>query len=274
MADQTVPQPENAVPGSNPHPAKLPRARPAALLVSKEGEDFPELLKTVRRRVDLGTTGNANARLRQTRTGDLLIEVSGGVDAAELIRKKVSRSLGPETKVRRLENSASIVIRDLDGETSKDEIMEVLSDLNIVGARCVSILKAYGGSQSAVVVLLVTAARPPRGRMPVMNQFLQINLRKSGSARNMMEQTVRELASEILILSEIPRDPSDTSKGVSTTDGTNCVALLPSANFIAISSGRGRGFACMQFPGLLIYSCYFRPGGPVAGCKDGLSNLE
>lgn len=43
--------------------------------------------------------------------------------------------------------------------------------------------------------------------------FLQRNLRKSGSVRSLMEQTANELALEILILSEIPRSPSDTRDG-------------------------------------------------------------
>lgn len=155
----TIPLPENAIPVSQPRPARLPRVRPAALLVSREGKDFPELLKKIRRRVDPGTTGNAITKLRQMRSGDLLIEVSGGVESAEQVPKEVSRFLGPEVNVHRLKNSAPVVIRDLDSETSKEEIMKALSSLEIVGARYVSIKKAYGGSQSAVVVLPVTAAK-------------------------------------------------------------------------------------------------------------------
>lgn len=97
-----------------------------------------------------------------------------------------------------------------------------------------------------------------------MIKYLQINLRKSGSARQIMDQTLRELGSEILILSEIPRSPPDTDVLVSSQDAKCSIALSPVANFAAISSGRGVGFAYMQFPGLLVYSCYIRTGGPVA----------
>lgn len=40
-----------------------------------------------------------------------------------------------------------------------------------------------------------------------MVKFIQINLRKSDPARRLLEQTVRELGSDILIMSEISRGP-------------------------------------------------------------------
>lgn len=44
-----------------------------------------------------------------------------------------------------------------------------------------------------------------------MIRFLQINLRKSGLARRLMEQTARKLGADLLILSEVPQGTLDTA---------------------------------------------------------------
>lgn len=89
-----------------------------------------------------------------------------------------------------------------------------------------------------------------------MMKVLQINLRKSGPARALMEQTVRELGSDLLILSEIPRGPPDSERLVSSGDRKAAVALTQTATTMPTDSGRGPGFAYMQFPGLLVFRCY------------------
>lgn len=66
-------------------PAKLPRSRPLAFMVKKDGEEFSELLKTVRSKVDPEVTGNAISRLRKSKNGDLLIVINGGNESAEVV---------------------------------------------------------------------------------------------------------------------------------------------------------------------------------------------
>lgn len=104
--------------------------------------------------------------------------------------------------------------------------------------------------------------------------FLQVNLRKSGPARRMLEQTSMELGSDLLIMSEIPRGPQDTARWISSSDGTAAVALTNTAFTAPTSYGRGLGYALMQFPELLVYSCYWRPGGPLDLFEGFLANLE
>lgn len=96
-----------------------------------------------------------------------------------------------------------------------------------------------------------------------MIRFLQINLRKSGPARHLIEQTALELGTDLLILSKIPRGPPNSPRWTSSADSKAAVALTTTTMLAAIDSGRGPGFAFMQFSGLLVYSCYWRPGGPL-----------
>lgn len=107
-----------------------------------------------------------------------------------------------------------------------------------------------------------------------MFRFLQINLRKSRSARRLIEQTARELGTNLLILSKIPKCSPDSRRWTSTSDGKAAVALSTTAAFAATGSGRGPGFVWMSFPGLLVYSYYWRPAGPVSDFKAFLSGLE
>lgn len=92
------------------HQRKQPRARPLAIAVSMAGEEFPELLKTVKRNVDPQVTGDSITKMRRTQKGELLIEVRGGADSANKIRAEVARSLGAAAKIRRLESTSPIEI--------------------------------------------------------------------------------------------------------------------------------------------------------------------
>lgn len=89
-----------------------------------------------------------------------------------------------------------------------------------------------------------------------MLNFLQINLRKSGSARAVMEQTTRELQSDDLLLSKVPRGSPDSSRWVTSTNEKSAVALSTTARLAVTEFSRGLGFACMALSGLLVYSCY------------------
>lgn len=158
-----------AVPKSEPEPSpvgvaktstKALRSRPVAVIVKRGEEQFPELLRTVRSKVDPAVTGTAITRMRQTQQGNLLIEINGGTDTATKMKQEIERSLGPETAVRTTDDLAPVEVRDLDEVTTKEEVLEAtlaLGDTN--GARVVSIRHAYGGAQIAVVLLPKIAAR-------------------------------------------------------------------------------------------------------------------
>lgn len=107
-----------------------------------------------------------------------------------------------------------------------------------------------------------------------MINFLQINLRKSSSARAMMDQTVRELKSDVLLLSEIPRDLPDITRCVKSSDRKSAVVLSATARLAAIKSGKGPGFACMTLPTLLPCICYWKPGCLVEDFEHFLTGLE
>lgn len=74
-------------------------------------------------------TGSSISRMLRTKAEALLIEINGGYDSADVVRGKVTQSLGPETKVHKLEDKFSKEKRDLDGEITKEEVLNALTDL-------------------------------------------------------------------------------------------------------------------------------------------------
>lgn len=123
-------------------------------MVASEGQQFPELLKTIRKNVNPDATGDAIAKMRETQNGKLLIEINGGADSAETVRAEITRSMGPNTSVRLLEDKSPVEILDLDAETTKEEVSDALTKHGGGGAaRVVSLRKCYGRSQTAVVLL-------------------------------------------------------------------------------------------------------------------------
>lgn len=98
------------------------------IIVFKDNIQFLELLKTVTRNVNPGVTGNSITKMRQTKTGDLVIEIIGDANLAEVVRAEVARSLGSGTA----EDFSLIEIRDLDGETTGEEVINALSEKAVI----------------------------------------------------------------------------------------------------------------------------------------------
>lgn len=152
--------PSNGAQTIKPTQTRPPRPKPVALMVRKDGEDFPELLKTVRSGVNPEVTGNSIGRLRKTRNGDLLVVINGGNGPAETVKAEITRALGAGATVRKLENSSVVEIRDLDAETTKEEVLNAVNSTCKEGnSKLVSLRKVVDDTQTAVVSLQSMAAK-------------------------------------------------------------------------------------------------------------------
>lgn len=68
-----------------------------------------------------------------------------------MTKDEVAKSLGPDTKIQKLDDLSTVEIRDLDGEVTKEEVLEAVSGYDDVGAKLVSLRRTYGDSKTAVV---------------------------------------------------------------------------------------------------------------------------
>jgi len=142
-------------------PAGQLRKRPLAILVKRNDDPFPELLKTIRTGVDGAQLGKSISRLRETKNGSLLIEVIGGTAAAEQVRHGVEQTLGSEASVKTMGDSALIELRDLDGLSDAEEVREaIVRETSTSGeVKVISIRRTFGGGQLAIVAVSSETAK-------------------------------------------------------------------------------------------------------------------
>jgi len=89
-----------------------------------------------------------------------------------------------------------------------------------------------------------------------MITFLQINLHRSATAQSLAQQTSASIGAQALLLSEQNWSPARDDRWTVSTDGTCAVVLPPPTEFVADTSGSGRGFAWIQTRNVRTYSCY------------------
>lgn len=142
-------------------PRRRSKLRPGAVLVKRGDSTFADVLKRVKAGVDSGVTGTSITKMRETRKGDLLIEVRGDAVVADTVRKEVEGSCGSGSGVQLLERRSLIEIRDLDCATCDADLVEAVG--RDTGAReeevsVLSLRKAFGGTRTALVLLPQRAA--------------------------------------------------------------------------------------------------------------------
>lgn len=137
------------------------RAKNPAILVKANTEDFPALAKRLKKDASREVTGDRVVGMRQTRSGDMLIEVNGDAQKLEEVRSEIERVAGAGITVSALTQRGVLEIRDIDCWSDKTDVAEAivtqtpaeLGDIKILNMRPV-----FGGTLTAVVQLPVTVA--------------------------------------------------------------------------------------------------------------------
>lgn len=151
---------------------KAPRTRPLTIIIRKDKEDFPALLKTVMQEVNPEVTGTLISKMKQAKIGELIIEVNGGSEAAEVVQKEFERSLGPDATIKKMVDTAAVELHDLDAIITPEEVLEALSrelSGNAGNFRVINLRRTYGGAPTAIVRLSAPLARQlcHKGRLKV-----------------------------------------------------------------------------------------------------------
>lgn len=132
------------------------RTRPAAIVVDiANQDDFPELVKKIRGGVNSEVIGERVVGMRKTRSGGILLEIKGDSSDVEAVRAEVQKSTGGVNVVRTLEQRTMLEIRDLDEWTNEEDVIEAVASATGAGRetlKVISLRKAYGGSQIALVL--------------------------------------------------------------------------------------------------------------------------
>lgn len=99
---------------------------PRAVVIKRGESSFSDTVKNIRTKVNVEAIGDSISKMSETRNGNVLIEILGGNEAAEVVKKKIEKALGPGESVRSLEQRSLIQLRDLDCVTTKEDVSEAI----------------------------------------------------------------------------------------------------------------------------------------------------
>lgn len=140
------------------------RAKPDAILVKRKDQNatFASVLKLMKEKVDQNEVGDRVNKIKQTKSGDLLLQLQKGSNVKE-VKDVIAAAIGTETTVLQLSQLITLDIRDIDGDTSNEEVQAALvSALNLPKeeVKVKAIRPAFGGTQMALVTMARAAALP------------------------------------------------------------------------------------------------------------------
>lgn len=139
---------------------------PNALVIHKKGDlSYAEILSRIKKDPALKDAGECVQKVRRTNAGDLLIVLNKESSAkAPELRNQFEGVLGESATVQSKVQEVDLVIKDLEEDATKEEISVALQralgpDYPATEHSLKSLRKAYGETQTAVVRLMVPAAR-------------------------------------------------------------------------------------------------------------------
>lgn len=145
---------------------KMRPPRPDALVLkAKEGKSYADILRTLKGDPELQDLGSNVTKIRRGATGSLVLVLDRKSSGkAEEWRTLAAEKLSGLTEVARKTEEEAIELRDLDELTNASDILQALKkhlgeETQVSETAVKSLRKAYGGTQTAVVVLPVDQSR-------------------------------------------------------------------------------------------------------------------
>jgi len=93
------------------------------VIVQTKLENYSEVLKKIKSGVNMEAIGNKISVLLQARSGGILIQVTGGSTAAEVVRAEVTKIVETDTLIRTSKQQTFVEFRGLDSLTNTHEIV-------------------------------------------------------------------------------------------------------------------------------------------------------
>lgn len=109
-------------------PPRQRNNRVEAITIHKadNSETYADILRKVKRNIDIEELGIKDTRIRRTATGSLLIQIAGeqSKNQADALAEKVRHVVGEDAKVGRPYRRAEIRISGLDEDTMAEDVVE------------------------------------------------------------------------------------------------------------------------------------------------------
>lgn len=133
--------------------------RPEAIIIGKIGEaTYSDILKKVKKDEKLRKLGEDVNKIRKTRTGEMILELKKSQDGnTNKYKEELTKVLGDQANVKLVGSEKTVVVKDLDEVTTKEEIVEAINGiapnykltLDVVR----SLRKGFAGTQVAMLSL-------------------------------------------------------------------------------------------------------------------------
>ncbi|KAJ8965282.1 hypothetical protein NQ314_004245 [Rhamnusium bicolor] len=152
---------QQSVTGSRTNRGQPKREMEAVIVQKSEGVTYADLLKTVKEKVDIDEEQVQVKSVRQTRAGDLLIEVEKG--KARQLRDAIANKT-KAMQVRTVNNTQekTLHIRGIDGVTTVEDVRKAIdAEIGSIGSaevRVQPLRPTYGGNQVATVIAVKEVA--------------------------------------------------------------------------------------------------------------------
>lgn len=140
------------------------RARPEAVIIEVgDGSSYADVLRRVRGDPNLKEVAENVLRVKRTQKGQLLLEMKRS-EGKKNYQELVERALGSRAvAVRSIIHETSIVCKDIDEITTKEEVLKAIEEQFQIGTPAETAIKSlrptYGGTQMAIISLPSDQAR-------------------------------------------------------------------------------------------------------------------
>lgn len=161
-----------------------PRARKPEnekmIIKAQEGKSYADLLRTVKRSVDIESTGITVKTIRKTNKGDLCLEIMGGGGKAATLKKNIQKN-SENTEVVIKTNDMVIHITDIDASIDATELKsEIMKAENLPDhyVRVISLRPTQNGNQTATAAIKWDVANAITNRGKIKIGWVQCRVRK------------------------------------------------------------------------------------------------
>lgn len=146
-------------------------------MVSHGEKSYADVLAILRRNVKPESHGCEIAAIRKTRGGQALIELRHGAKDPAKLCEVMLASMGKEGTAKRLTPTATVVIRDITGDVTSDEIVAAVRGGE--GVKVNYLGTGSRGTQLAIVSLPATRARQlaNEGRLKIGWVYCRVHIR-------------------------------------------------------------------------------------------------
>lgn len=150
--------------------------------------DFSALAQKIKTGIDKNTVGNNIVGITKTRNGSLLIKVRGDQSALDTVKDEESRAAGGEAAISLLQQRTLIEIRDIDAWSGQSDVRDSIHQEMLIpedSIKVVSLRSAFGGSQTALVLLPTANAKEivADGRIKISVVYCRVRLAEKKKTR-------------------------------------------------------------------------------------------